>query len=102
MSRVNVVRFKPRLSVLLPGFFFSGLAVCVAISGCAERHWRDSTPAQKAHAVILMIGDGMGDSEITAARNYWVGAAGRLAMDRLPVTGNITTYAVQEGEPHLP
>ena len=31
--------------------------------------------------VILMIGDGMGDSEITLARNYAVGAAGHLVMD---------------------
>ena len=34
--------------------------------------------ARKTHAknVILLIGDGMGDSEITAARNYAYGAAG--------------------------
>ena len=29
--------------------------------------------------VVLLIGDGMGDSEITIARNYHYGAAGRLA-----------------------
>jgi hypothetical protein len=28
----------------------------------------------------------MGDSEITLARNYEVGAAGQLAMDSLPLT----------------
>lgn len=28
----------------------------------------------------------MGDSEITIARNYSVGAAGRLALDTLPFT----------------
>jgi alkaline phosphatase len=43
----------------------------------------------------------MGDSEITAARNYSVGAAGRLAMDALPLTGEYTTYAVQEIDPTL-
>src|SRR5262249_22570869 len=47
-------------------------------------------------------GDGMGDSEITAARNYVVGAAGHLGMDALPLTGQLTTYAVQEGDPTLP
>ncbi|TDP96746.1 alkaline phosphatase [Labedaea rhizosphaerae] len=31
-----------------------------------------------ARNVILLIGDGMGDSEITAARNYARGAAGRF------------------------
>jgi alkaline phosphatase len=55
-----------------------------------------------ARNVILFIGDGMGDSEITAARNYAVGAAGRLAMDALPLTGAYTTYSVQEVDPDLP
>ncbi|HUK33064.1 MAG TPA: alkaline phosphatase, partial [Vicinamibacterales bacterium] len=55
-----------------------------------------------ARNVILFIGDGMGDSEITAARNYAVGAAGRLAMDSLPMTGAYTTYSIQEGDPALP
>jgi alkaline phosphatase/streptomycin-6-phosphatase len=52
--------------------------------------------------VILFIGDGMGDSEITAARNYAMGAAGRLAMDALPLTGAYTTYAVREMDPDVP
>ncbi|GAA2541794.1 alkaline phosphatase [Winogradskya consettensis] len=56
----------------------------------------------KARNVILLIGDGMGDSEITIARNYQVGAAGRLAMDTLPLTGAYTTYAVQKASPNLP
>jgi len=55
-----------------------------------------------AHSVILFIGDGMGDSEITVARNYAVGAGGRLALDTLPFTGACTTYTVQETNPALP
>ncbi len=56
----------------------------------------------KAKNVILLIGDGMGDSEITIARNYQVGAAGRMAMDTLPMTGAYTTYAVQKDNPSKP
>ena len=56
----------------------------------------------KARNVILLIGDGMGDSEITIARNYQVGAAGRLAMDTLPLTGEYTTYSVQKDNPTCP
>nr|WP_296064120.1 alkaline phosphatase [uncultured Actinoplanes sp.] len=56
----------------------------------------------KARNVILLIGDGMGDSEITIARNYQVGANGRLAMDTLPLTGAYTTYAVQKADPSKP
>jgi len=55
-----------------------------------------------AKHVILFLGDGMGDSEITLARNYHVGAAGRLALDTLPFTGTYTTYALQEAHPTLP
>ncbi len=55
-----------------------------------------------ARNVILLLGDGMGDSEITAARNYHVGAAGRLALDTLPLSGTYTTYAVSEQNPELP
>ncbi|BDM74414.1 alkaline phosphatase (plasmid) [Streptomyces nigrescens] len=50
----------------------------------------------KAKNVILLIGDGMGDSEITLARDYTVGANGRLNMDKFPLTGAYTTYAVHE------
>jgi alkaline phosphatase len=56
----------------------------------------------KARNVILLIGDGMGDSEITIARNYSLGAAGRLNLDKLPLTGAYTTYAVQKDNPALP
>lgn len=56
----------------------------------------------RARNVILFIGDGMGDSEITIARNYHVGAAGRLNMDSLPLTGAYTTYSVEETDPGLP
>jgi alkaline phosphatase len=55
-----------------------------------------------ARNVLVFIGDGMGDSEITLARNYEVGAAGRLAMDSLPFTGEYTTYAVKEDAPEIP
>lgn len=55
-----------------------------------------------ARNVILLIGDGMGDSEITIARNYQVGAAGRLALDTLPMTGAYTTYSVYKDDPSLP
>lgn len=56
----------------------------------------------RAKNVILLIGDGMGDSEITIARNYTVGAGGRLALDTLPLTGAMTTYSVLETNPKKP
>ena len=40
---------------------------------------RDAIEGGRARNVILLIGDGMGDSEITIARDYTVGAGGKLA-----------------------
>ncbi|MFB2581685.1 alkaline phosphatase [Herbiconiux sp. P15] len=56
---------------------------------------RDSIVDGPAKNVILLIGDGMGDSEITIARNYAYGAAGELpGIDALPLTGQYTTYSL--------
>ena len=80
-----------------------------SIPVCAGRLPVDRTEALRAaivggraSSVILLIGDGMSDPEITLARNYQLGAAGRLALDTLPLTGSYTTFAVQEDHPTLP
>jgi len=52
----------------------------------------------KPRNVILIIGDGMDDSMITAARNYEHGAGGRFrGLDALPFTGAMTTYGLKAG-----
>ncbi|MFC9441276.1 MULTISPECIES: alkaline phosphatase [Brevibacterium] len=64
---------------------------------------RKSIEDAGAKNVILLIGDGMGDSEITVARNYAEGANGRFSgIDELPLTGSYTTYAVDQetGKPN--
>ncbi|MDQ7803259.1 alkaline phosphatase [Amycolatopsis sp. A133] len=73
-------------------------------AGTGDRTADVRAAVQGGHArnVILFIGDGMGQSEITAARNYERGAAGRLAMDELPLTGDYTTYAVEKNNPAKP
>ncbi|BBG31183.1 alkaline phosphatase [Zymobacter palmae] len=56
---------------------------------------RQAFSDQKARNVILFIGDGMGDSEITSARNYAEGAAGRFkGLDAFPFTGQYTTFSL--------
>jgi alkaline phosphatase len=60
---------------------------------------KEAIDGGRAQNVILFLGDGMGDSEITIARNYQYGADGRLWMDTLPMTGEYTTYALQESDP---
>ena len=45
--------------------------------------------ASKPKNVILLVGDGMGHSEVTLGRYYGKGAAGRLNMDALPFRGEL-------------
>lgn len=101
--RSRIVRRTPLLLVV-------GLAaLIIPLVTFAEDPWnqktnfiRDSIKNGRADNVIFFLGDGMGDSEITIARNYHVGADGRLSLDKLPLTGEVTTYAVQESNPALP
>ncbi|MET9633359.1 alkaline phosphatase [Lentzea sp. NPDC006480] len=73
-----------------------------ASSGDRTQEVRQAVKGGKARNVILFLGDGMGDSEITSARNYSRGAAGRLNMDTFPLTGAYTTYAVTKDDPSKP
>ncbi|WP_081794942.1 alkaline phosphatase [Nocardioides sp. URHA0020] len=85
---------------------FAGTSSPTALSdhGGATRNAGDRTDGVRkavvgghARNVILLIGDGMGDSEITVARNYAKGAAGRFAgIDALPLTGQYTTYSLDK------
>jgi len=47
--------------------------------------------------VIYLLGDGMGRTHVTAARDRFHGVSGRLNMERLPAVGQVATYAVQPG-----
>lgn len=63
---------------------------------------RNAVSQTGAKNVILLIGDGMGDSEITIARNYAMGAGGFFkGLDALPVTGQYTHYSLdKDGKPN--
>ena len=84
--------------------FLAAVSAGARVMGGADHDDRDDrSAARQGHAknVILFLGDGMGDSEITVARNYEKGANGRLWMDTLPAFGEYTTYALQESNPAL-
>ncbi len=89
-------------AIALPGTAEAVSQLALDQHGGAQRAAGDQTQAVRqaienanAKNVILLIGDGMGDSEITVARNYEYGAAGRLpGLDALPLTGSYTTYSL--------
>ncbi|RUR07664.1 alkaline phosphatase [Brucella abortus] len=73
------------------------------LDGDITAAFRDQIRKGPARNVILLIGDGMGDSEITVARNYAVGAGNHFkGIDALPVTGQYTHYSLdkESGKPN--
>lgn len=73
------------------------------IGGDMTERYRDMLAERDVRNVILLIGDGMGDSEITIARNYAEGAGGAFkGIDALPVSGQYTHYSLdrETGKPN--
>ena len=52
--------------------------------------------------VILIIGDGMDDQQISIARNYLRGAEGELLLDQLPTRSSVRVLTVDESKPGIP
>ncbi|WP_309231306.1 alkaline phosphatase [Nocardia sp. SYP-A9097] len=61
------------------------------VAGCGS----DSKADNEVHNIIYLLGDGMGRTHITAARERFLGAKGHLNMEQLPYVGAVSTYAVE-------
>jgi alkaline phosphatase len=61
-----------------------------------------AVPEPGAPKVILLIGDGMDQHQITIARNYLAGWNGRLTLDSLPVRSSVQIQTVLEDNPSMP
>ncbi|NIR48089.1 alkaline phosphatase [candidate division KSB1 bacterium] len=79
------------------GLVFYKVGQSVAIS----EHKRETKPYpllpdNKVRNIILFIGDGMGMSHITSARCALAGPNDRLNIERMPVTGLVTTHSIDD------
>ncbi len=63
---------------------------------------QEARPSRPPPKVILVIGDGMDQNQITIARNYLVGMGGRLTLDTMPVRSSVQTQTVVEEDPRIP
>jgi alkaline phosphatase len=93
-----------RFRMLITGLAacLAALAVAAVAIGAGSSDDKSATLAgkidpSKPKNVILMIGDGMGDAEVTLGRYYGKGAAGRLNMDQLPFRGSSLHYVLKAG-----
>ena len=61
-----------------------------------------SSPINAAQNVILIIGDGMDDQQITMARNYLHGAEGALTLDSMPARAAVQVITRASEPPFKP
>ena len=74
------------------------LSLLLSVHSCTEQQL-ETTSMRPAPKMILIIGDGMDDQQITIARNYLSGNNGRLKLDELPYRGVVQVQAVDEANP---
>ncbi len=87
--------------------FVGGLLALSSASSHADRTGTASlvpsnSPVISPSNVILIIGDGMDDHQITIARNYLKGARGRLTLDAMPVRSSVQVLTVSNEHPQQP
>lgn len=70
-------------------------------SVAAQASAAEAAAPTKAKNVIYLLGDGMGRTHVTAARERFYGAHGKLNMETMPAVGQVATYAVDKnsGQP---
>ncbi|GAB3130668.1 alkaline phosphatase [Tsukamurella serpentis] len=67
------------------------------LSGDQTKAIAESIQSSKAKNVILIIGDGTANQELTLARDYQWGAGAQIpGLDQLPLSGDYTTYALDK------
>lgn len=76
----------------------SGLIAVIFLTTACLSH-ADQAVGYYPPNVILFIGDGMDDQQITLARNYLHGATGSLAMEKMPIRSAVKVRTIQESNP---
>jgi alkaline phosphatase len=88
------------------GYLLLGTLLLVTLPGLAQEATLDptrkSTIADAVASgagprnVILIIGDGMDEQQITIARNYLKGAAGKLLLDEMPLRSAVQIQTMED------
>ena len=95
---------RRRIPVLISATLITALvatAMVAATAGVASAQGDPGGNQGRAKNVIYLLGDGMGRTHVTAARERYYGTDGKLTMETLPSQGFISTYAVEKlsGQP---
>ena len=71
-------------------------AAALAFTPLSHSQVEGTAPTTQPHQVILIIGDGMGDQQITIARNYLAGAQGTLLLDEMPLRSTSQVLTIED------
>ena len=79
----------------------TALLITSAAVGTAAADSSAHRRSNEIRNVIYLLGDGMGRTHVTAARERFYGADGKLFMETMPVVGQVATWSVEEksGQP---
>ncbi|WP_394274735.1 alkaline phosphatase [Luteococcus sp.] len=93
-------------------FRLAAAAVAVATLGAsatagvatAQHNAQRGSDQREIRNVIYLLGDGMGRTHVTAARERYYGADGKLVMETMPHVGQNRTYSIEpnSGQPGEP
>ena len=83
-------RIAPRLCLGRPAVL---LALVLACAPGASARAEAPGPPRAPRAVVLLLGDGLGFSQIALARYATKGRSGRFAFESMPVTGLVSTWS---------
>lgn len=86
----------------LPTEISARWAVVLVASLLLGQGYSPSAAGQPAPKVVIIIGDGMDDQQITIARNYLVGHDGRLTLDDMPMRAAVHVQTVSNDDPDAP
>ncbi len=96
MSQLKPTRAVGTALVVLAGVAGSTVLGTTATATADSQH-----DSRRIKNVIYLLGDGMGRTHVTAARQRYYGAHGHLNMENLGTTGQVSTYSVNKlsGQP---
>ena len=74
-------------------FFITAIILCSQLFAATAAPAAAGAPPRN---VILIIGDGMDDQQISIARNYLRGASGKLLLDELPLRAAVGVLTIED------
>jgi alkaline phosphatase len=64
--------------------------------------WAVSAEPESPRNVILIVGDGMDNHQITIARNYLAGSRGKINLDQMALRSSVQVLTVDDKDPSKP